>query len=63
MCVLLCIPAQAMDLLHDMGPDTVVITSSDLLSPLGDQYLVALGSQITGKAYSRFLYTAVKMVN
>ncbi|KAK3568845.1 hypothetical protein QTP86_017946 [Hemibagrus guttatus] len=25
----------AMDLLHAMGPDTVVITSSDLLSPLG----------------------------
>ncbi|KAG7330884.1 hypothetical protein KOW79_004853 [Hemibagrus wyckioides] len=38
---------EAMDLLHAMGPDTVVITSSDLLSPLGDQYLVALGSQNT----------------
>ncbi|KAI5610601.1 pyridoxal kinase, partial [Silurus asotus] len=37
----------AMDLLHAMGPDTVVITSLDLLSPLGDQYLVALGSQTT----------------
>ncbi|KAI4886552.1 hypothetical protein NFI96_027118 [Prochilodus magdalenae] len=41
---------EAMDLLHGMGPDTVVITSSDLLSPLGEQYLVALGSQITVKA-------------
>ncbi|KAF5881003.1 pyridoxal kinase-like [Clarias magur] len=40
----------AMDLLHAMGPDTVVITSSDLLSPLGSQYLVALGSQNTVRA-------------
>ncbi|XP_060784869.1 pyridoxal (pyridoxine, vitamin B6) kinase a [Neoarius graeffei] len=38
---------EAMDLLHAMGPDTVVFTSSDLPSPLGDQYLVALGSQNT----------------
>ncbi|XP_062862388.1 pyridoxal (pyridoxine, vitamin B6) kinase a [Trichomycterus rosablanca] len=41
---------EVMDLLHAMGPETVVITSSNLLSPLGDQYLVALGSQITVKA-------------
>ncbi|KAM9486388.1 pyridoxal (pyridoxine, vitamin B6) kinase a [Clarias gariepinus] len=41
---------EAMDLLHAMGPDTVVITSSDLLSPLGDQYLVALGSKNTVRA-------------
>ncbi|KAF5881001.1 pyridoxal kinase-like [Clarias magur] len=34
---------EAMDLLHAMGPDTVVITSSDLLSPLGSQYLVVSG--------------------
>ncbi|XP_051564522.1 pyridoxal (pyridoxine, vitamin B6) kinase a isoform X2 [Myxocyprinus asiaticus] len=34
-----------MNLLHSKGPDTVVITSSDLPSPVGDQYLVALGSQ------------------
>uniref|UniRef100_A0A671M3Q4 pyridoxal kinase n=1 Tax=Sinocyclocheilus anshuiensis TaxID=1608454 RepID=A0A671M3Q4_9TELE len=40
---------QAMNLLHSMGPDTVVITSSDLPSPLGDQYLVALGSQKIGE--------------
>uniref|UniRef100_A0A4W4FF72 Pyridoxal kinase n=1 Tax=Electrophorus electricus TaxID=8005 RepID=A0A4W4FF72_ELEEL len=38
---------EAIDLLHAMGPHTVVITSSDLLSPLGDQHLVALGSQTT----------------
>lgn len=36
---------EVMNLLHSMGPDTVVITSSDLPSPLGDEYLVALGSQ------------------
>ncbi|KAF4087219.1 hypothetical protein AMELA_G00093120 [Ameiurus melas] len=38
---------EAMDLLHAMGPNTVVITSSDLISSLGDQYLVVLGSQNT----------------
>ncbi|XP_052019372.1 pyridoxal kinase isoform X2 [Apodemus sylvaticus] len=36
---------QVMDLLHCMGPDTVVITSSDLPSPQGSDYLMALGSQ------------------
>ncbi|KAG7467285.1 hypothetical protein MATL_G00151740 [Megalops atlanticus] len=40
---------EVMDLLHNMGPDTVVITSSDLPSRLGDNYLVALGSQRTVK--------------
>lgn len=34
-----------MDVLHSMGPDTVVITSSDLPSPQGSDYLIALGSQ------------------
>ncbi|XP_058379182.1 pyridoxal kinase isoform X1 [Diceros bicornis minor] len=34
-----------MDMLHSMGPDTVVITSSDLPSPRGPDYLIALGSQ------------------
>ncbi|XP_056610174.1 pyridoxal (pyridoxine, vitamin B6) kinase a isoform X2 [Triplophysa dalaica] len=38
---------EVMNLLHSKGPHTVVITSSDLPSPLGDQYLVAMGSQIT----------------
>uniref|UniRef100_A0A8C6ANQ8 Pyridoxal kinase n=1 Tax=Monodon monoceros TaxID=40151 RepID=A0A8C6ANQ8_MONMO len=36
-----------MDVLHSMGPDTVVITSSDLLSARGSGYLIALGSQRT----------------
>uniref|UniRef100_A0A8C6DFR6 Pyridoxal kinase n=1 Tax=Moschus moschiferus TaxID=68415 RepID=A0A8C6DFR6_MOSMO len=38
---------EVMDMLHAMGPDTVVITSSDLLSPRGNDYLMALGSQRT----------------
>ncbi|XP_043987932.1 pyridoxal kinase-like isoform X1 [Gambusia affinis] len=36
---------KVMDLLHEMGPDTVVLTSTDLPSKQGDQFLVALGSQ------------------
>ncbi|XP_072900859.1 pyridoxal kinase-like [Hemitrygon akajei] len=36
---------KVMDVLHEMGPDTVVITSSDLPSQLGSNYLVTLGSQ------------------
>ncbi|CAB1346958.1 unnamed protein product, partial [Coregonus sp. 'balchen'] len=36
---------EVMELLHQMGPDTVVLTSTDLTSPRGDQFLVALGSQ------------------
>ncbi|XP_013875546.1 pyridoxal kinase [Austrofundulus limnaeus] len=36
---------KVMDLLHDMGPETVVLTSTDLPSKHGDQFLVALGSQ------------------
>ncbi|KAI4897364.1 hypothetical protein NFI96_017351 [Prochilodus magdalenae] len=36
---------EVMDLLHNMGPDTVVITSSDLPPRLGDRFLVSLGSQ------------------
>lgn len=39
------VPWQVMDMLHSMGPDTVVITSSDLPSPRGKDYLMALGSQ------------------
>lgn len=38
---------EVMDMLHGMGPDTVVITSSDLPSPQGSDYLIALGSQRT----------------
>lgn len=37
-----------MDLLHKMGPETVVLTSTDLPSKQGDGFLVALGSQNTG---------------
>lgn len=36
---------EVMDMLHCMGPDTVVITSSDLPSTQGSDYLIALGSQ------------------
>ncbi|XP_029315495.1 pyridoxal kinase-like [Cottoperca gobio] len=36
---------EVMDLLHKMGPETVVLTSTDLPSKCGDQFLVALGSQ------------------
>ncbi|KAJ0070043.1 hypothetical protein NL108_000305, partial [Boleophthalmus pectinirostris] len=41
---------EVMDLLHKMGPETVVLTSTDLPSTQGDQYLVALGSQKTVKS-------------
>ncbi|XP_037542285.1 pyridoxal kinase [Nematolebias whitei] len=40
---------KVMDLLHEMGPETVVLTSTDLPSKRGDQFLVALGSQIIRK--------------
>ncbi|KAA8588314.1 hypothetical protein FQN60_001508 [Etheostoma spectabile] len=40
---------EVMDLLHKMGPETVVLTSSDLPSKRGDQFLVALGSQKIGE--------------
>uniref|UniRef100_A0A3Q2PD83 Pyridoxal kinase n=1 Tax=Fundulus heteroclitus TaxID=8078 RepID=A0A3Q2PD83_FUNHE len=42
---------EVMDLLHEMGPDTVVLTSTDLPSKHGDQFLVALGSQKTSKVF------------
>uniref|UniRef100_A0A673AW98 pyridoxal kinase n=1 Tax=Sphaeramia orbicularis TaxID=375764 RepID=A0A673AW98_9TELE len=44
-----CCCVQVMDLLHQMGPETVVLTSTDLPSKHGDQFLVALGSQKTVK--------------
>ncbi|KAK7904899.1 hypothetical protein WMY93_017506 [Mugilogobius chulae] len=40
---------EVMDLLHKMGPETVVLTSTDLPSSRGDQFLVTLGSQKTVK--------------
>jgi len=45
-----------MDLLHEMGPDTVVLTSTDLLSKHGEQFLVALGSQKISKVSTFFTY-------
>lgn len=44
---------QVMDMLHEMGPDTVVLTSTDLLSKQGDQFLVALGSQKISKVLNQ----------
>ncbi|KFO97311.1 Pyridoxal kinase, partial [Calypte anna] len=41
---------EVMDMLHAMGPETVVITSSDLQAPLGNDYLIALGSHRITKA-------------
>uniref|UniRef100_A0A3B5JUT4 Pyridoxal kinase n=1 Tax=Takifugu rubripes TaxID=31033 RepID=A0A3B5JUT4_TAKRU len=41
--------AQVMELLHKMGPGTVVLTSTDLPSKQGGKFLVALGSQKTVK--------------
>ncbi|EMP31478.1 Pyridoxal kinase, partial [Chelonia mydas] len=37
--------SMVMDMLHAMGPETVVITSSDLQGSLGSDFLIALGSQ------------------
>ncbi|XP_039539221.1 pyridoxal (pyridoxine, vitamin B6) kinase a [Pimephales promelas] len=52
---------EVMNLLHSMGPDTVVITSSDLPSPLGDQYLVALGSQKRVRADGSMVTQQIRM--
>ncbi|XP_051761684.1 pyridoxal (pyridoxine, vitamin B6) kinase a isoform X1 [Ctenopharyngodon idella] len=52
---------EVMNLLHLMGPDTVVITSSDLPSPLGDQYLVALGSQKRVRADGTMVTQQIRM--
>lgn len=49
---------QVMDLLHCMGPDTVVITSSDLPSPQGSDFLIVLGSQRMHKCLSHLLLHA-----
>ncbi|ROL54894.1 Pyridoxal kinase [Anabarilius grahami] len=52
---------EVMNLLHSMGPDTVVITSSDLPSSLGDQYLVALGSQKRLRADGTMVTQQIRM--
>ncbi|KAM4796390.1 pyridoxal kinase [Rhinophrynus dorsalis] len=36
---------QVMDMLHSLGPNTVVITSSDLPASQGEDFLITLGSQ------------------
>ncbi|NXT29715.1 PDXK kinase, partial [Syrrhaptes paradoxus] len=41
---------KVMDMLHAMGPETVVITSSDLQGALGNDHLIALGSHRRTKA-------------
>ncbi|XP_069745225.1 pyridoxal kinase-like isoform X1 [Narcine bancroftii] len=48
---------EVMDVLHEMGPDTVVITSSDLPSRLGSNYLVTLGSQRKGAVCVEFAHS------
>ncbi|XP_050975718.1 pyridoxal (pyridoxine, vitamin B6) kinase a isoform X3 [Labeo rohita] len=53
--------AMVMNLLHSMGPSTVVITSSDLPSLMGDQFLVALGSQKRARADGTILTQQIRM--
>lgn len=50
-----------MDVLHRMGPDTVVITSSDLPSPKGSDYLMALGSQRMRKPDGSMVTQRIRM--
>ncbi|MBZ3871429.1 Pyridoxal kinase [Sciurus carolinensis] len=50
-----------MDMLHAMGPDTVVITSSDLPSSRGSDYLIALGSQRTRRPDGTTLTERIRM--
>uniref|UniRef100_A0A8C9FFF4 Pyridoxal kinase n=1 Tax=Pavo cristatus TaxID=9049 RepID=A0A8C9FFF4_PAVCR len=50
---------EVMDMLHAMGPETVVITSSDLQAPLGNDYLIALGSYRKSKLQTASLVCLV----
>ncbi|XP_029434080.1 pyridoxal kinase [Rhinatrema bivittatum] len=52
---------EVMDMLHDMGPETVVITSSDLPAPLGSDYLIALGSQKKTKTNGTTITERIRM--
>lgn len=52
---------EVMSKLHDVGPHTVVITSSDLPSPRGPNYLVAMGSQRTVRADGSVQVQCVRM--
>uniref|UniRef100_A0A667ZVP6 Pyridoxal kinase n=1 Tax=Myripristis murdjan TaxID=586833 RepID=A0A667ZVP6_9TELE len=54
---------EVMDLLHQMGPETVVLTSSNLPSKHGDQFLVALGSQKIGKIHSQKIRMEIPKVD
>ncbi|NWZ36656.1 PDXK kinase, partial [Brachypodius atriceps] len=52
---------EVMDMLHAMGPETVVITSSDLQAPLGNDYLIALGSHRKTKADGTRITQRIRM--
>ncbi|XP_030059637.1 pyridoxal kinase isoform X3 [Microcaecilia unicolor] len=52
---------EVMDMLHDMGPETVVITSSDLPAPLGSDYLIALGSQKKSNVNGTIMTERIRM--
>ncbi|XP_066478516.1 pyridoxal kinase [Tiliqua scincoides] len=52
---------EVMDILHNMGPETVVITSSDLQAPSGNDYLIALGSQRRTAANGTIVTQRIRM--
>ncbi|XP_072470927.1 pyridoxal kinase [Notamacropus eugenii] len=52
---------EVMDILHSMGPETVVITSSDLPASSGNNYLIALGSQRKKKPDGTKVTERIKM--
>uniref|UniRef100_A0A665UPW5 Pyridoxal kinase n=1 Tax=Echeneis naucrates TaxID=173247 RepID=A0A665UPW5_ECHNA len=55
---------EVMDLLHKMGPETVVLTSTDIPSKNGDQFLVALGShKIDGTKTNQKIYMDIPKVD
>ncbi|KAL6031208.1 hypothetical protein STEG23_024703 [Scotinomys teguina] len=49
------------DMLHCTGPDTVVITSSDLPSPQGSDYKIAMGSQRMRKPDGSMVTQRIRM--
>ncbi|XP_020829542.1 pyridoxal kinase [Phascolarctos cinereus] len=52
---------EVMDILHSMGPETVVITSSDLPASSGNNYLIVLGSQKKQKPDGTKVTERIKM--
>uniref|UniRef100_A0A8C8UDS3 Pyridoxal kinase n=1 Tax=Peromyscus maniculatus bairdii TaxID=230844 RepID=A0A8C8UDS3_PERMB len=54
---------EVMDMLHCMGPDTVVITSSDLPSPQGSDYLIALGRKPDGSTVTQRIRMEMRKVD